>query len=266
MFPPGNLPAERAVPAHRGHRASWYAPLVGPFLVGAAQLAAVDRAGDPGPVVLVLPGGPETLGPALAAAQGAGLRVVGAELACGPGGHPVEAVKALDAMLPELPAAGVVEIPRDQDLAAALDAVADSRHRAKLRTGGTVAEAFPSVDELARFVRGCVARGLPFKCTAGLHRAVRHTDPRTGFTHHGFLNILAATYAALDGADPARVRSVLDERDGRVLAAQLRRLSDHQVHSVREMFTAYGTCDIAEPLHDLAALGLIAHHDSTEPA
>ncbi|WP_143517525.1 hypothetical protein [Pseudonocardia sp. MH-G8] len=38
LFPPENAPMVTAVPAHRKHRASWYALLVGPFLVPAARL------------------------------------------------------------------------------------------------------------------------------------------------------------------------------------------------------------------------------------
>ena len=40
-------------------------------------------------------------------------------------------------------------------------------------------------------------RAVPFKCTAGLHHAVRYTDPTTGFRHHGVLNILVATARAV---------------------------------------------------------------------
>ena len=254
MFPPGNAPAARAVNAHRAHRAAWYAPLVGPFLVGAAHLEAVARAGDPGPVVLVVPAGSDALGPALAVARDAGLRIVGAELPHGPGGTAADAVQALDAALP---VGGVVEIPPGPGLERALDTVAASRHRAKLRTGGTVAEAFPDAGAVASFILGCVDRALPFKCTAGLHRAVRHTDPVTGFEHHGFLNILAATDAALAGAGAGEVAAVLEQRDGRRIASRLAGLTDRQIASVRAAFTGYGTCSITEPLAELAALDLL---------
>ena len=64
--------------------------------------------------------------------------------------------------------------------------------RAKFRTGGLAAELFPTPVELAAVICACRDRDLPFKLTAGLHHALRHTDPETGFTHHGFLNVLAA--------------------------------------------------------------------------
>ncbi|MFJ6381552.1 hypothetical protein ACIQI7_16355 [Kitasatospora sp. NPDC092039] len=289
VFPPGNLPVVEAVPAHRVHRAAWYAEAVGPFLCGAGRVGelagavsnspaaagpsaspgtpavtAAATAGDPagadgraaghGPlkVGLVLPGGSTELAPALAAA--APFELAGVELAAR---DAAEAVAALDRLLPpDVPAA--VELPREllrgDALDAVLDVLVDSPYRAKFRTGGLVAEAFPDEDELAAFLTGCARRGLPYKCTAGLHNAVRHTDPETGFEHHGFLNVLLAAQET----DRAAAAAVLAERDGEVLAKAVRALTVHQVTVIRNSFTAFGTCSIADPLGDLAALGLLS--------
>jgi hypothetical protein len=46
----------------------------------------------------------------------------------------------------------------------------------------------------------CRDRKLPFRLAAGLRHALRHTDPETGFTHHGFLNVLVAAISRRDGA------------------------------------------------------------------
>jgi acyl-CoA synthetase (AMP-forming)/AMP-acid ligase II len=43
-----------------------------------------------------------------------------------------------------------------------------------------------------------------FKCTAGLHNAVRHTG-QDGFEHHGFLNVLVATRLLFDGTSVGEV-------------------------------------------------------------
>ncbi|WP_416873120.1 hypothetical protein [Kitasatospora sp. SC0581] len=271
VFPPGNLPVAEAVPAHRAHRAAWYAEAVGPFLCGAGRLgelaAAVSAGAVPGAaeaddsvvagdrplkVGLVLPGGSTELAPALAAA--APFELAGVELATR---DAAEAVAALDRLLPpDVPAA--VELPREllrgDGLDAVLDVLVDSPYRAKFRTGGLVAEAFPDEDELAAFLTGCAQRGLPYKCTAGLHNAVRHTDPETGFEHHGFLNVLLAAQET----DRAAAAAVLAERDGEVLAKAARALTDRQIVVIRNSFTAFGTCSIAEPLGDLAALGLLS--------
>lgn len=271
MFPPGDAPAAAAVPGHAAHRAAWYAPLVGPLLVPAGRIDEVaaairveaDLGGRPEQpdAVLVVPGGPRALHSALDDARHRSLRVVGVEVACDRAGDAAGATRAAVAALrEELPAGvgGVVEVRRGDGMAAALEAVAGTGWRAKLRTGGLAAEAFPGPAEVARFLRACVALHLPFKCTAGLHHAVRHTDPATGFTHHGFLNILAATHVARDGGDESDIADTLDQRSGRSLAAAVADLPPDQVAATRAAFTAYGTCSIAEPLNDLAALDLIA--------
>jgi len=285
LFPPGNAPVAAAVPAHRRHRAAWYAGLVGPFLLGPDRIAEVGAAGgaEPLEVVLVVRDGPAALAPALTRmAEQPGLRLVGVELGPDPEGSPAEAAArgcaALDRELPP-GVTGVVELRRGTGgegtggegtggegagLERALDLVAGSGHRAKYRTGGLEPRAFPSTGELAAFVTGCAARGLGFKCTAGLHQAVRHTDPATGLTHHGFLNILAATDAALRG-EPERAEAVLACRSGGELAAALATAlaDDGRTGRLRALFTAYGTCSVAEPLADLTALALITRPDPT---
>jgi len=250
IFPPGDLPLPEAVPAHLAHRAAWYAEAVGPFLCGAGRLGELASLAGPGlRVGLVLPGGSTELAPALKAA--AGLSVVSVEVASS---DVRETVAALDEHLPSGVTAAV-ELPRGARLEESLDALTGTPYRAKFRTGGLTAEAFPSVGELAAFVAGCAERALPYKCTAGLHNAVRHTDPVTGFEHHGFLNVLLAAQA------PDRAAEVLAERSGAVLASAARDLTDIQIARLRRSFTAFGTCSIAEPLDDLAALGLLTREN-----
>jgi hypothetical protein len=265
LFPPGNAPAAQAVLAHRAHKVSWYRDLVGPFLAAPKHLTGVAKAArDHETLVqlaLVVPDGPGSLAGAVRATAGEpGIELVGVELACAADGSPAEAAReavwALDRELP-LGVGGVVEVRRGAGIAEALDVLAASSFRAKLRTGGTVAQAFPTEAELAEFIVGCVVRRLPFKCTAGLHEAVRHTDKATGFEHHGFLNILTATGAAVQGADAAVVASVLGVRSGPELVSALRQLTPDAVGRTRRAFTAYGTCSIAEPLADLVSFGAL---------
>ena len=61
------------------------------------------------------------------------------------------------------------------------------------------------------WIDAALDRETPFKCTAGLHRAVRHTGD-DGFEHHGFLNVLVATRLPSTGA-PCRVADLLEERE-----------------------------------------------------
>ncbi|MGF1429315.1 hypothetical protein [Kitasatospora sp. LaBMicrA B282] len=271
IFPPGDLPLPQAVPAHLAHRTAWYADLVGPFLCGAGRITALSgRLNDGQPndgelaVGLIVPDGSAGLEPALrAVAADPRLRLAGLEVVADRTEHAADGVRtvraALDELLPryapEVTAA--IEVARGPELLLALDALEGGPYRAKFRTGGTVAEAFPGELELASFLYAAVYRRLSFKCTAGLHHALRHDDEATGFAHHGFLNVLLATHAALDGAEHGELAALLRERDGEVLAENLTDLSVAQVRAARAAFTGFGTCSIAEPLADLLALGLV---------
>ena len=99
----------------------------------------------------------------------------------------------------------------------------------------------------------CRDRELPFKLTAGLHHAVRHADPETGFVHHGFLNVLAGALAAVrDEAEVADVAELLaDHRPG--AAGRDGPASDRTIQ--RPLWVGFGSCSIDEPLTDLARLG-----------
>jgi hypothetical protein len=147
----------------------------------------------------------------------------------------------------------------------ALSLVAARGYGAKLRTGGLVADAFPTEIEVAEFVRACVAEGAPFKCTAGLHHAVRHRDDRTGFEHHGFLNILLATHAAAEGASVDELTEILAERDPAELVEQVADLDPTAPDLVRQHFVGFGTCNVDEPIDDLTGLGLIEKREPAAP-
>ncbi|MCC9305958.1 hypothetical protein LN042_02345 [Kitasatospora sp. RB6PN24] len=267
IFPPGDLPLSEAVPAHRAHRTAWYADLVGPFLCGAGRIEALGAELGEGELAvgLIVPEGSAGLEPALrTVANDPRLRIAGIEITADrdvPAPEGVRRVRAaLERHLPEYaPAAPTaIELPRGDELLLALDELEGGPYRAKFRTGGTATAAFPGELELASFLYGAVYRKVAVKFTAGLHHALRHDDPATGFAHHGFLNLLLATHAALGGAEHPELSALLARRDGDGIAAELTELSGDQVAAVRAVFTSFGTCSIAEPLADLAAHGLVA--------
>jgi hypothetical protein len=256
VFPPGNAPLPEALAAHARHRSAWYADLVGPLLLPVSVLAglrdtplpAIGVVGDTG-----LPGVRAALGSAdgrwrqlevAVAKRGEdpqpGLRALLAEVAAGP---------SLDVY---------AEIPLTWGLLGALDALATARAGGarvapKFRTGGLAAELFPTPVELAAVICACRDRKLPFKLTAGLHHALRHTDPETGFVHHGFLNVLAGCLAATAGAEVAEVAEVLGSTDPVPLIEAARTNRGRQ----RPLWIGFGSCSVPEPLGDLEALGLI---------
>ena len=268
LFPPGDAPMNLAVPAHRALRAR-LGDLVGPFVVPAARLGSLAAClgDDEPPFGVSVIAAPLDLPPALATVRA----------------HPVLALAAVEVPLIDdveravselagfLPASVpvAVELPRTSARDAVLEVLARRGYRAKLRTGGVVPEAFPSPEELGAALAACRNYGVAFKCTAGLHHAVRHTDPATGFTHHGFLNILVATDALAEaggsraeaaapagaGGEPAE--AWLRETDAARLAAAVRAWSPARAARARASFTSFGTCSITEPVDDLVALGLV---------
>ncbi|MEV0001284.1 hypothetical protein AB0H28_03215 [Micromonospora sp. NPDC050980] len=263
VFPPGNAALPDAVTAHRTHRAAWYAGLVGPLLLPASEIVqgALHGLADPGLVIgLIGDTGLDQLPAALAALtpDGVTARQVEAPVAKR-GEDPQPGLTELVALAGRLDGIAVyAEVPLTFGLMGALDTLARSRAdglpvAAKFRTGGLAAELFPTPAELAAVICACRDRDLPFKLTAGLHHAIRHRDPETGFTHHGFVNVLAATLAADEGAEVDGVAELLTATDPlRVVeSARARREAD------RPLWVGYGSCSIAEPLTDLIRLGLV---------
>ena len=258
VFPPGDLPLAEAVTAYRGHRRSAYAELVGPLVLPAAALGGLAPLLEAGTAPLALsvtlPGEPAAVAPAVAAAALDTVTLAAVETPVAAGALIDGLLGALEAALPDC-VTGYVEVPRDERGVAVLDALAGSRHRAKFRTGGLVPQAHPGEAELAGMLTGAVARGLAFKCTAGLHHAVRHTDGE--LEQHGFLNVLLATEAALRGAAPEELAALLTQRDAVAVAGQVAALGDERLAAARASFTSFGTCSVAGPRDDLIRLGLL---------
>lgn len=276
VFPPGNAPLPDALVAHHAHRRAGYADLIGSFVIGdlrlpdLRELAAAEE--EPVRLSVVVSGGAGALQPAVRWATGTEqVRLAGVEIALRDEDDLAHNARRVVTALDQLLASGeldedvpvYVEPPRLRGDApsaswlAALDEIAALDHRLKFRTGGVDAEAFPSAGELAAGIGAALDRELRFKCTAGLHHAVRHRDPDTGFEHHGFLNVLLATRASLDGASPAEVVDVLEDGDARHVATGVQELGPDALGSARRWFTGFGSCSVLEPLEDLIDLGLL---------
>ncbi|WP_181776744.1 hypothetical protein [Amycolatopsis pittospori] len=255
VFPPGLAPLPDAVAAHDEHVSAWYSDLVGPLVVAATALG--DLAGvlagreSPLPVAVTLPGGPAQLDGVLEAVAALPVKLEALEIAVPDGMGPDEVLAAISGATAPV----FVEIPRDDRRVPLLKALAGTGHRAKFRTGGVRADLYPDEAELAAAVRAAIGAGVPFKATAGLHHALRNTDPATGFEQHGFLNLLLAADAVLRTEGDAE--ALLAERDGAVVAARLRALDADRVAAARAGFTSFGTCSITDPLTELAGLGLL---------
>ena len=163
-----------------------------------------------------------------------------------------------------------MEIPVAEDPADLVAAIGTAHAKAKIRTGGTTADAFHSTAQVIRFIARCIAHGVAFKATAGLHhpwrgeyRLTYETDADQGLMF-GFLNVLLATAALHDGAEQGAAAAILEERrpqavefasdavrvGGRVITAE-------SLRRARDSMTSFGSCSFAEPVRDLGAQGLL---------
>jgi hypothetical protein len=255
LFPPGDAPMAEAVPAHLRHDAGPHFGLLGRFLCPVSKLGELNLAlpdDEDLPLGLIADTGLDGLRAAFDAVDGDERYILeAAELR-----HPGDRLGELEEMLPYGVEAYVEIAPSDMRTLLPTLAGRELLH-AKLRTGGLVAEAFPTPEEVAAFLVGCADLEIAVKCTAGLHHAVRHTDPETGFTHYGFLNVLLAAARASDGLDVPDVRAALELEDPAALAAAIRALTVEDAARTRNLFHGFGSCSFTEPVEDLIGLGLI---------
>lgn len=163
------------------------------------------------------------------------------------------------------------ELPLAEEPRPLLMAVKEVGARAKARTGGITADAFPSAAALARFIARCAEAGVPFKATAGLHHPLRAEHALTYApdaprgTMFGFLNVFAAAAFAFAGMQEPDLARLLEERDPSALVFGDRALewNGHAValglltEARTALAIAFGSCSFREPVDDLHQLDLI---------
>lgn len=136
----------------------------------------------------------------------------------------------------------------------------------KLRTGGLTADAFPSVETVALFLREAISLELPHKFTAGLHHPLFHHDETIGVMSHGFLNVLAAgVMMDVHSLSVEEIQKILTidsisefrfDEDTMMVGEWDASLT--QIEDYRELNGAFGSCSVHEPLADLFHLGLLS--------
>lgn len=259
LLPPSFISLPDAVAKHAEHRDAWFARLLGPLLVPASVIGA-ELPARALPVALVGDVPLSAVPAAVEKLRASGAVVFHVEAAVARRGEdPLPGLTALRALAENDQDLEVyAEIPLSWGLLVALDTVAECRAEGlriapKFRVGGLAAELFPTPVELAAVVCACRDRELPFRLAAGLRHAIRHTDPETGFTHHGFLNVLSAAILATDGAEVAEVAEVLAATHPVPLVEPARVRRDDP----RPLFVGFGSASVVEPLTELVRLGLI---------
>jgi hypothetical protein len=230
LFPPASMSLEDALAEDRAARSSPHAGLIGRFVVPTGRLRDLP---DERPSLSVVLREPADIG---LVREAVGVEAVETRL-----GRPRPKPGDLIALYRELEPLGVetyFELVLDDgwrdSVPAAIGAIAALGARVKLRCGG---EFTPTVEQVALVIAACRDAGVPFKCTAGLHHAVRHDG------EHGFLNILAATAAPSGG-----IEAVLAEEDPAKLELD---------GADRSLFVGFGSCSWREPVEDLVELGLL---------
>jgi hypothetical protein len=274
LFPPAALDMETALRNFASYRTGADAPLLGRFVVPAARLSELAEAmravGASGIAVSAVLG---TNVPAdLDAVTDFNARANGAASV-----DSIEAKAERPAAIYELAskASGVevfVELPLDGELELLVEAVRAVGVRAKIRTGGVTAGAFPAARSVVRFIRACLAAGVPFKATAGLHHPVTGTYPLTYATDaplgtmFGFLNVFLATAFLRVGISDDEAARLLEERDASSFSFDERGADWHGRHidfaqlaaTHARTFGSWGSCSFREPVDELRSLALLS--------
>ena len=275
LFPPAGLSMVDAVEEYLRHRRSDESWMLGRFVVPASrldELGAVamrpEHAGrGPWQLSVLLSAEPEQ---ELERLERFLTRWDGEVLCTSLEVAPVAATRVAE-LVPRLPegAAVYVEVPVGDD-GEMLRAVAGAGARAKIRTGGVVADAIPTSGTVAAFLRRCHELELPFKATAGLHHALRSKhaltydpgSPRA--VMHGFLNLgLAAALVHTHDLPAATAAEVLEAGadelsfDDEGVCWRAHRLVRSELRRSRELFQSFGSCSFTEPVHDLKELALL---------
>lgn len=164
------------------------------------------------------------------------------------------------------------EIPQTEVLTEYMTALALTKNRAKIRTGGLTQEAFPSTDAIIKFMRVCIAANVPFKATAGLHHPLRCVKPLTyeenaiKGTMHGFLNLFLSAAFLRNDLNNSFVHKLMNEYEADDLKFENERIiwKDHSIDLktiklLREKNAiSFGSCSFLEPIEDLQQLAVIS--------
>ena len=263
MFPPGNASAADAVFAHLGYRGAWFAPVIGPLVVPDRALAEVASHVPPGVTLAVSVINTSGAGglSALARREVSGLRVVAVESALRDLDDLAANAARIAAAAAELNEAVdvYVELPYAPGWVSAVEVVEASGLKGKLRTGGVGAAAYPSRAQLAEQLSVLVEADLPFKATAGLHRAWPNDATSAAgeqLHQHGFLSVMVALSALIDGCSVAEAAELLTTPRsalGEIVASW----HDAAASRIRRRWRSFGCCGVCDPIDDLVALDLL---------
>ncbi len=280
LFPPAKLEMRPALELFARYRVSPEAWMLGRFVVPASRLEELETVAQgllpdadsaPWELSVLVGANPAKAAVALAAfqeRQGDGPLRLGSIEAIATSAEDIRhAHQVLPRNVPIF-----FEISVSQDPEPLVKELARAGGLAKIRTGGVTTDAFPSVSQVAAFLRACARHGIGFKATAGLHHPLRglyrltyEPDSELG-NMFGFLNVfLAAGLVSSGDLDDGELSDLLLETDATTLQMSSQgirwrhhQLSIEQLSETRRHFAmSYGSCSFEEPVDDLKGLSFL---------
>ena len=284
LFPPAELPMAEAVRNFAAYRQSEHSWMLGKFIVPASRLEEFEQA-----AVAFWPSDSEKGFWKLSTLGGTNLqddlaqinrfsrrRTVGETAAAVmidtiefKASTAAEIQAAMQIMHPTLTC--FIEIPINDDPTELIRTIGAEGAFAKVRTGGVTADAFPSSQNLARFIAACAEEDVAFKATAGLHHPLRSVNRLTykpdsaSAMMHGFLNVFLAAAFAQNGLGVEQLAEMLEEtspeafrvEEGCVYWRDEMLVVGH-IRNARNLFSiSFGSCSFTEPIEDLQRLNLL---------
>lgn len=284
LFPPAELTMAEAVRNYAAYRQSEHNWMLGKFIVPASRLEEFEQA-----AASCWPRDGEAVFWKLSALGGTNLNDDLAQInrfsQCHSFGEKdavvlidtiefkASTVAEIEAAIQMMPATLTcfIEIPIADDPTKLLQAIGAEGAFAKVRTGGVTADAFPTSQNLARFIATCAEEDVAFKATAGLHHPLRSMNRLTykadsdSAMMHGFLNVFLAAAFAQNGASVEQLAEMLEEtspeafrfKDGCVYWRDEMLVVGH-IRNARHLFSlSFGSCSFTEPIEDLQRLQLL---------
>ena len=275
LFPPAGLALESVVQSYAEYRESAAVWQLGRLIVPVARLAELSSL----VVELPPPSTPWPISLLLSADSQADQRAVAeftrrvspyavidsAEITFAAAG---ELNAGLGWLAPDLEIYVELPLSADHDLAPTLATLAAHGLGAKLRCGGVTTEAFPAPDLLLTALQACLAAGVPFKATAGLHHPLRgnyrltYAPDSPHGPMYGFLNLLLACAVIRQQGTQHDALSALLESEAATFSWQPEslhwrefRFSTGELLQLRQQtMRSFGSCSFREPVDEFNAL------------
>jgi hypothetical protein len=266
LYPPASLSMLSAANNYLEYSRGKHAGALGRFIVNADRIEELRSiAGDSFGrfrLSVIAPEGMDRA--ALASLMESGARIDAVEIKC----SGAEDAKRIAAQM----ATGTstfVEVGMDAAGLEALKAIANTGRRAKIRMGGVVPDAIPSIFEVVQMLKALVEHQLPFKATAGLHhpvrsrRALTYKEQSPQGIMHGFTNVACTAALLYFGGGAVEAEALMAEQDPSAWRVSAEAIQRHdrswtvgQLKEMRSQFLiSIGSCSFEEPIHDLESLG-----------